>query len=152
MSSRRAIGVVLGGALALILAAGCGGGGGGGGGGGDLQAEAAEVAALADRIEALGAEATTAPALSQELQTIRAEVQTAIEDVQGADAPEELEVERDKLASRLRALRTQLGRVQGLAAAGDLEGAQAAVTSLLSIAQIRETLENIEAGASPGER
>jgi hypothetical protein len=110
------------------------------------------VAALADRIEALGTEATTAPALSQELQAIRAEVQTAIEDVQSADAPDELAVERDKLASRLRALRTQLGRVQGLAAAGDLESAQAAIARLLSIAQIRETIENIEAGAAPGER
>lgn len=144
--------MVLGGALALIAAAGCGGGDGEGGSGGDLQAEAAEVAALADRIEALGTEATTAPALSQELQAIRTEVQTAIEDVQSADAPDELEVERDKLASRLRALRTQLGRVQGLAVAGNLEGAQAAVTSLLSIAQIRETIENIEAGATAGER
>lgn len=139
--------MVLGGALALILAAGCGGGGGGGGGG-DIQAEAAEVADLVDRLEALGTTATSAPQLSQDVRAIRTQVQTAIEDVQGADAPDELEVERDKLASRLRSLRTGVGRVQGLADAGDLEGAQAAIGRLLAIGQIRATIENIEAGAT----
>lgn len=144
--------MVLGGALALILAAGCGGGGGGGGGGGDLQAEAAQTGDLVDRIEALGTSATTAPELAQELRTLRNQVQTAIEDVQGADAPDELEVDRDKLASRLRALRTGVGRVQGLADAGDLEAAQAALGRMLAIGQIRATIEDIESGAQATER
>jgi hypothetical protein len=134
----------------LVLAAtGCGGGnGGGGGGGGDIQQEATEVGALLDRIEALPTTATTEQAFTQELNAIRNQVQTAIEEVADADAPDELESERDKLANRLRSLRTQLGRLQGIAASGDLDAAQAAIERLLSIGQIRQTIENIQAGAS----
>ena len=52
-------------------------------------------------------------------------MQAAIQDVADADAPEELESEWDRLSSRLRSSRTQLGR-------------------LLSVGEIRQT---IEAGA-----
>jgi soluble cytochrome b562 len=139
---------VLGGALILLLAAGCGGGGGGGGGGGDLAQEAEEVGLILDRIEALGESTTTQQAFTQELQQISAEVQTAVEEVSDADAPDELEPERDKLANRLLALRTQLSRAKGLADGGDLEAAQAAVGSFLSIGDIRSTIENIESAAT----
>jgi soluble cytochrome b562 len=143
--------VVLGGALILLVAAGCGGGGGGGGGGnGDLAQEAAEVGLILDRIEALGEATTTQQAFSQELRQISVEVQTAVEEVSDADAPEELESEKDKLANRLLSLRTQLSRAKGLADGGDLEAAQAAVGSFLSIGEIRETIENIE--SAPSER
>jgi soluble cytochrome b562 len=143
--------VVLGGAL-ILLAAGCGGGGGGGGGdeSGDLAQEAAEVALLLDRIEALGESTTTQQAFTTELQQISTEVQTAIEEVSDADAPEELESEKAKLANRLLALRTQLSRASGLALGGDLEAAQAAVGSFLSIGELRTTIENIE--SAPAER
>jgi soluble cytochrome b562 len=143
--------VVLGGALILLVAAGCGGGGGGGGGGsGDLAQEAEEVGLILDRIEALGEGTTTQQAFSQELQQISTEVQTAVEEVSDADAPEELESEQDKLANRLLSLRTQLSRAKGLADNGDLEAAQAAVGSFLSIGEIRSTIENIE--SAPSER
>jgi hypothetical protein len=135
----------------LVLAAGgCGGGDGGGGGeGGDIQQEATEVGALLDRIEGLPTSATTEQAFVQQLSRIRDEVQIAIEEVGDADAPEELESERDKLANRLRSLRTQLGRLQGIAESGDLEAAQAAIERLLAVGEIRRTIEIIQAGA-PG--
>jgi soluble cytochrome b562 len=136
--------VVLGCALILLAAAGCGGGGG------DLAQEAEEVGLILDRIEALGESTTTQQAFSQELQQISAEVQTAVEEVSDADAPEELEAEKAKLANRLLALRTQLSRAKGLADGGDLEAAQAAVGSFLSIGDIRTTIENIQ--AAPAER
>jgi hypothetical protein len=138
---------VLAGLLALAAAA-CGGGDGGGGGeGGDIQAEAADVGALLDRIEGLPTTATTEQAFSQELNQIRNQVQVAIEEVGDADAPEELEDERDKLANRLRSLRTQLGRLQGIADSGDLDAAQAAIERLLAVGELRRTIENIQAGA-----
>jgi hypothetical protein len=136
----------------LVLAAtGCGGGDGGGGGGdgGDLQQEATEVGALLDRIEGLPTSATTEQAFVQQLSMIRDEVQIAIEEVGDADAPEELESERDKLANRLRSLRTQLGRLHGIAESGDLDAAQAAIERLLAVGEIRRTIEIIQAGA-PG--
>jgi soluble cytochrome b562 len=135
----------------VLTAAGCGGGDGGGGGGegGDIQQEATEVGALLDRIEALPTTATTEQAFTQELNRIRDEVQTAIEEVGDADAPEELEAERDRLANRLRSLRTQLGRLQGIAESGDLDAAQAAIERLLAVGEIRRTIEIIQAGA-PG--
>lgn len=136
----------------LVLAAtGCGGGDGGGGGGdgGDLQQEATEVGALLDRIEGLPTSATTEQAFVQQLSMIRDEVQIAIEEVGDADAPEELESERDKLANRLRSLRTQLGRLQGIAESGDLDAAEAAIERLLAVGEIRRTIEIIQAGA-PG--
>jgi uncharacterized coiled-coil DUF342 family protein len=136
----------------VLVGAGCGGGDGGGGGeGGDIQQEAAEVGALLDRIEGLPTSATTEQAFVQQLSRIRDEVQIAIEEVADAEAPDELENERDKLANRLRSLRTQLGRLQGIAESGDLEAAQAAIERLLSIGQIRQTIENIQSGAgAPG--
>jgi soluble cytochrome b562 len=135
----------------VLAAAGCGGGDGGGGGGegGDIQQEATEVGALLDQIEALPTTATTEQAFTQELNRIRDEVQTAIEEVGDADAPEELEAERDRLANRLRSLRTQLGRLQGIAESGDLDAAQAAIERLLAVGEIRRTIEIIQAGA-PG--
>jgi soluble cytochrome b562 len=123
---------------------------GGGGGSGDLAQEAEEVGLILDRIEALGEGTTTQQAFSQELQQLSAEVQTAVEEVSDADAPEELESEQDKLANRLLSLRTQLSRAKGLADNGDLEAAQAAVGSFLSIGEIRSTIENIE--SAPSER
>jgi len=142
--------VVLGGAVILLVAAGCGGGGGGGGGGGsgDLATEAQEVGAILDRIEALGESTTTEQAFTTELDQISTEVQAAIEEVSDADAPEELEAEKAKLSNRLLALRTQLSRAKGLASGGDLEAAQAAVASFLSIGDIRSTIENIESGST----
>ena len=143
--------MVLGGALILLAAAGCGGGGDGGGGdGGDLAQEAEEVGLILDRIEALGESTTTQQAFITELQQISTEVQTAVEEVSDADAPEELESEKAKLANRLLALRTQLSRAKGLAEGGDLEAAQAAVASFLSIGDIRSTIENIQ--DAPAER
>ena len=145
--------MVLGGALILVVAAGCGGGGGGGGGGegGDLAQEAEEVGLLLDRIEALGESTTTQQAFTTELEQISTEVQTAVEEVSDADAPEELQSEQDKLANRLLSLRTQLSRARGLAAGGDLEAAQAAMGSFLSIGELRSTIENIQ-DAAPAER
>ena len=109
-----------------------------------------EVGLILDRIEALGESTTTPQAFTTELQQISTEVQTAVEEVSDADAPEELQSEQDKLANRLLALRTQLSRAKGLAEGGDLEAAQAAVGSFLSIGDIRTTIENIE--SAPAER
>jgi hypothetical protein len=136
--------------VAVAALAACGGGSGGGGGGGDLQAEAAQVGALLDRVEALPTTATTDQEFMQQLGQIRAQVQTEIENVADADAPDELESERDKLSNRLRSLRTQLGRVQGLAAGGDVESAKTAMGQLLSVGEIRDTIETIEGSASTG--
>jgi len=142
---------VLAGFLALAATA-CGGGDGGGGGGGeggDIQQEATEVGALLDRIEGLPTSATTEQEFVRQLNAIRTEVQAAIEEVADADAPEELEAERDRLSNRLRSLRTQLGRLQGIAESGDLEAAQAAIERLLAVGEIRRTIEIIQSGA-PG--
>ncbi len=137
--------------VAVTALAACGGGsGGGGGGGGDLQQEAAQVSALLDRIEALPTTATTDQEFTQQLAQIRAQVQVEVENVADADAPEELESERDKLSNRLRSLRTSLGRVQGLAAGGDVESAKTAMGQLLSVAEIRDTIETIEGSSSSG--
>jgi hypothetical protein len=141
-------------ALALVaLATGCGGGGGGGGGGaGDLAAEANDVQQLLDQLKALPTTASTPEEFSQQLSQIRTQLQTEIQEIPEADAPDELATERDKLANRLRSLRTNLNRIQGQLDAGDLESAQAAVPLLLVIAQIEETIENIRAGSGGGSR
>jgi hypothetical protein len=136
-------------ALLAVSLGGCGGGGGGGSNGaGDLQAEATEVDRLLTRLEGLPESATTQQQFSRELRQIRDQVQVAVEEVQAADAPDELASDRDKLANRLRSLRTSLGRVQGLVDGGDLEAAQTAIPRLLLIAEIRSTIENIREGAS----
>jgi soluble cytochrome b562 len=140
----------------LLVAAGCGGGGDGGGDGGgggdsaDLQAQAQQVGALLDEIEALPATATSAEAFSSQLAPLREQIQTQIEQIEQTDAPDELSSQKDQLANRLRGLRTQLGRVEGLLTQGDLEAAKVATEQLLSIQQIRQTIAAIEAASAGG--
>ena len=153
--TRAGLGAVLAGALlALLLAAGCGGGGGDGGGGGgdsaDLEATAQQVATLLDQIEALPTTATSAEDFTAKLAPLREQVQTLQEQVEQTDAPDELSSQRDQLANRLRALRTQLGRIEGLLAAGDLETAKTATEGLISLQQLRATIGAIEAASGGG--
>jgi phage shock protein A len=146
--------VVLVGALALVLAAGCGGGGDDGGGGGseagDLAAQAVAVGAHLDQIEALPTSATTVDEFSAQLAPLREQVDALTEQVAQTDAPDELSSQRDQLSNRLRGLRTQLGRVNGLLIADNLEGAKVATEQLLSIAQLRQTISAIESAAGGG--
>ena len=144
---RDRIGAVLAGALVLLAASACGSGGGGsdgGGGEGDLPAQAAAAGALLDQIEALPTTATTADQFSTELATIREQIQGLTQEVQETSAPDELSSQKEQLENRLRGLQTQLGRVQGMLAADDLEGAETAVGNLLSIEQLRQTIATIE--------
>lgn len=138
----------------LLVAAGCGGGGEGGDGGGgdsaDLDAAAQQIATLLDQIEALPTTATSAQDFSAKLAPLREQVQTLQEQVEQTDAPEELSSQRDQLANRLRSLRTQLGRVEGLLANGDLETAKTATEQLISLQQLRATIAAIEAASSGG--
>lgn len=151
--TRAGLGAVLAGALlALLVVAGCGGGSGGGDGGGggdsaDLQAQAEQVGALLDQIEALPASATTAQEFTAQLDPLREQIQALVEQVQATSAPEELTSQRDQLANRLRSLRTQLGRVSGLLVNGDLEAAKTATETLLSVQQLRQTIAAIEAAS-----
>ncbi len=142
------------GALVLFLAA-CGGGGGDGGGGGgdeagDLVAQAAAVGALLDQIEALPSSATTVDEFSAQLAPLREQVDLLTEQVAQTDAPDELSSQRDQLSNRLRGLRTQLGRVNGLLLNDDLEGAKKVTEQLLSIAQLRQTISAIESASGGG--
>jgi hypothetical protein len=152
--TRAGLGAVLAGALlALLLSAGCGGGGGGGNGGGDsadLEAQAEQVGALLDQIEALPTTATSAQDFSAKLAPIRERVQVLQEQVEQTQAPENLSSQRDQLANRLRSLRTQLGRVEGLLASGDLENAKTATEGLISLQQLRATIAAIEAASGGG--
>ncbi len=150
---RTRLGALLAGLLVLLLATACGGGGGGGGGdgGGDateLQAQAQQVGALLDKIEALPTSATTAEEFSQQLTPLRDQIQAAIEGVASADAPDELVSLQNQLGNTLRSLRTQLNRVQSLADAGDLETAKASTQQLLSIVELRKAIEAIESAGS----
>ncbi len=70
--------------------------------------------------------------------------------IEQTDAPDELSSQKDQLSNRLLSLRTQLSRVQGLLAAGDLESAQAATEQLLSIQELRQTIAVIEAASGGG--
>jgi hypothetical protein len=135
-----------------VLAAACGGSDGGGGGedAGNLEAQAASVGALLDQIEALPTTATTAEQFSAQLAPLRDQIQVQIETIESTDAPDELSSQKDQLANRLRGLRTQLGRVQGLLTGGDLEGAKVATEQLLSVQQIRQTIAAIEAASGGG--
>lgn len=148
LTRRTRIGAVLAGALVLLLATACGGGDGGGGGGGgsssDLEAQAQQIADLLDQIEALPTTATSAQDFSAKLAPIRDQVQTLQEQVEQTDAPEELSSQRDQLANRLRSLRTQLGRVEGLLANDDLENAKTATEELITVQQLRATIAAIE--------
>lgn len=153
LPSRRArTGAVLAGVLVLLVGAACGGGGDDGGDGGgdaaDLQAQAQEVGALLDQIEALPTTATTAQQFSAELASLRDQIQALIEQVQETSAPDELSSQKEQLSNRLRGLRTSLGRVSGLLANDDLEGAKTATEQLLAINQLRQTIAAIEAAAS----
>ena len=154
LTRRTRLGAVLAGALVLLLAAGCGGGGGGGGDGGgdatDLQAQAEQVGALLDQIEALPASATTAEDFSAQLAPLRDQIQTHIEQIEGTDAPDELSSQKDQLSNRLLSLRTQLSRVQGLLLQGDLEAAKTATGQLLSVQELRRAIAAIEAGSGGG--
>jgi hypothetical protein len=136
-----------------VLAAACGGGGDGGGGSedaGDLAAQAAAVGALLDEIEALPETATSAETFLTQLAPLREQIQTQIEQIQATDAPDELSSQKEQLANRLRGLRTQLGRVQGLLLDDNLEGAKVATEQLLSVQQIRQTIAAIEAASGGG--
>jgi hypothetical protein len=151
LKRRTRLGAVLAGGLVLLLGAGCGGGddggGEGGGGGGDLQAQAVAVGVLLDEIEAIPATATTADAFSAQLEPVRAQIQTLVEEIGATDAPDELSSQKDQLSNRLLALRTQLGRVDGLLANDDLEAAKTATDQLLSIQQLRQTIAAIESAS-----
>ena len=102
---------------------------------------------LLDQIEALPTSATTAEEFSAQLAPLRDQIQAQIEQIEQTDAPDELSSQKDQLSNRLLALRTQLGRVQGLLAAGDLEAAETATEQLLSIQQLRQTIAAIEAAS-----
>jgi soluble cytochrome b562 len=146
-------GLVLTGIIAIVLgAAACGGGGGdGGGGGGDIVQEAAQVEQLINRLKALPDTATSDQQFMQQLDQIRTQVQQAVEDVNDADASDETESAKNKLASRLQSLRTQLGRVAGIAAGGDVEAAKRAIGSLLSVGEIEDAIQQIrDASATSG--
>jgi len=151
---RTRLGAVLAGVLVLLLATGCGGGGGGGGDGGsdtaDLEAQAQQVGALLDQIEALPTSATTAEDFSAQLGPLRDQIQVLIDQIEQTDVPDELSSQRDQLGNRLHGLRTQLGRVNGLLIAGDLDAAKAATEQLLSIQELRATIATIEAASSGG--
>jgi vacuolar-type H+-ATPase subunit I/STV1 len=154
LPTRTRIGAAVASVLVLLVASACGGGGGGGGGGGDaadLAAQAATVGQLLDQIEALPTSATTAKEYSTQLATIRDQIETTMEAVQSADAPDELKTHQNQLANTLRSLRTQLNRVQSLADAGDLDTAIIATQQLLSVGKLRATIATIEqaAGVAP---
>jgi hypothetical protein len=153
LTRRTRLGAVLAGGLVLLLAAACGGGdggGGGGGGSGDLQAQAQQVGALLDQIEALPTSSATVDDFAAQLGPLRDQIQAQIEQIEQTDAPDELSSQKDQLANRLRSLRTQLGRVSGLLTQGDLEAAQTATEQLLAIQQIRLTIAAIEGAAGGG--
>jgi soluble cytochrome b562 len=130
-----------------LAASACGSGGGGSDGGdgeGDLPAQAAQAGALLDQIEALPTTATTADQFSTELETLRNQLRTLTQEVQETSAPDELSSQKKQFENRLQGLQTQLGRVQSLLAADDLEGAETAIGNLLSIEQVRQTIASIE--------
>jgi hypothetical protein len=140
--------------VVVLVASGtaaCGGGGGGGAGGsGDLIQETNKVEQMINRLKALPETATTDQQFKQQLAQIRDQVQASIESVNDADAPDELEVAKSKLASRLQGLRTQLGRVAGLANE-DVEAAKRAIGSILSIGEIEDAIQQIrDASAASG--
>ena len=102
------------------------------------------------RQQALSTSATTAQEFSAQLGPLRDQVQTLIEQVGQADAPEELGSEKEQLRLRARRASDQLGRVEGLLASDDLEGAKTATEQLLSIQQMRQVIARIEAGSGGG--
>ena len=141
--------LLLAGIVVVVAVTACGGGGGGsGGGGGGIVQEAAKVEQLMTRLKSLPETATTDQQFTQQLSQIRTQVQQAIEDVSDADASDAQESPKNKLASRLQSLRTQLGRVQGIAEGGDVESAKTAIGSLLSVGEIDDAIAQIRAAAA----
>jgi hypothetical protein len=150
---RTRLGAILAGAFVLLSAAACGGGGGGGddsAGAADLAAQAQQVGVLLDQIEALPTSATTTAAFQAELDPLRDQIQTLMDQINDTSVPSELESQKDQLANRLRSLRTQLGRVDGLLLADNLDGAKTATEQLLSLQQLRITIAAIEEAAAGG--
>jgi vacuolar-type H+-ATPase subunit I/STV1 len=136
--------------LVAFVPAACGGGDGGGGGSGDLLQEANKVEQMINRLKALPETATTDQAFMQQLSQIRAQVQSFIEAVNDAEASDETQSAKSKLASRLQGLRTQLGRVAGLANE-DVEAAKRAIGSILSISQVEDAIQQVrDASAASG--
>jgi hypothetical protein len=153
LTRRTRLGAVLAGVLVLLLAAGCGGSSDSGGSdadSGDLAAQAQQVGALLDQIEALPTSSATAEDFTAQLAPLREQIQAQIDAIEQTDAPDELSSQKDQLANRLRSLRTQLGRVSGLLTQGDLEAAQAATEQLLAVQQLRVTIDAIESAAAGG--
>jgi hypothetical protein len=148
---RTRLGAALAGALVLLLGAACGGGSGGGddsAGAADLAAQAQQVGALLDQIEALPTSATTTADFKAKLGPLRDQIQTQMDQINQTSVPDELNSQKEQLANRLRSLRTQLGRVDGLLLADNLDGAKTATEQLLSIQQIRITIDAIEEAAA----
>jgi hypothetical protein len=71
-----------------------------------------------------------------------------MDQINQTSVPDELNSQKEQLANRLRSLRTQLGRVDGLLLADNLDGAKTATEQLLSIQQIRITIDAIEEAAA----
>jgi soluble cytochrome b562 len=141
------------GGLVLLLGAACGGGGGGGddsAGTADLAAQAEQVGALLDQVEALPTSATTTADFQTKLGPLRDQIQTLMDQINETSVPDELNSQKDQLANRLRSLRTQLGRVDGLLLQDNLDGAKTATEQLLSIQQLRITIAAIEEAAAGG--
>jgi soluble cytochrome b562 len=150
---RTRLGAALAGALVLLLGAACGGGGGGGddsAGTADLAAQAQQVGALLDQVEALPTSATTTADFQAKLGPLRDQIQTLMDQINETSVPDELNSQKDQLGNRLRSLRTQLGRVDGLLLADNLDGAKTATEQLLSIQQLRITIAAIEEAAAGG--
>ena len=146
MTSGRASSIAVLASVLLLLGLAACGGEGGGGGGGDLAAEAAESAQLMDDVESLPDRAATDEQFVQELAAVRDRVQQQIQDVASADASEEQGPQRERLASRLRELRTQLGRVSSLAAGGNVEDAAEIVVGLSALDAVRNAADEIQSG------
>ncbi|HSK14575.1 MAG TPA: hypothetical protein VK915_00255 [Gaiellaceae bacterium] len=135
----------LAGALVLGLAA-CGGEDGGGGG--DLAAQAAAAEQLMDDLDALPASAGSPEQFAAELAQIREQLEQQIQTLAASTTSGDVEPKRERLASRLRELRTQLGRVSAVAAAGGVEDAASIVENLRVTETVRAAADELEAAAA----
>jgi ElaB/YqjD/DUF883 family membrane-anchored ribosome-binding protein len=139
---------VLAGALLLLGAPGCGGDGGGGGG--DLALQAAAAEELMDRLDALPAQAGSQAEFTAELALIREELEAQIQTLAASTTSGEVEARRERLASRLRELRTQLGRVNGVASGGQVEAAASIVENLRVTDAVRSAAAELESAVAAG--